>query len=96
MAQKLSLTKPPVVKQSRKASPPKPNRLPAVAAMFVGAVAVLAFSLTQVARISPKRGDVSGIVREIRKEHLPGSSSLPNRVDPTRGTKLWAKKHANG
>jgi hypothetical protein len=94
MAQKLSLNQRPVAKKSAVGSD-RPNRLPVAIAASFGAGAVLIFSFTQVARVSPKHGDVAGIVQQIRKERPADATALPSRVDPTRGTKLWNKKHAN-
>jgi hypothetical protein len=97
MAQKLTLHQRPAVKPARNpAKAAGPNRLPAVIAVVVAAVAVLALSLTQVARVSPRRSDVSGIVQEMRKERPAGTSDLPSRTDPTRGAKMWMKKGAKG
>jgi hypothetical protein len=97
MAQKVVINQRPATKQARKsAGASGPNQLPKVIAMLVAAVAALAFSLTQVARISPKRGDVSGIVQEMRKDHPAAGLSLPSRSDATRGAKLWMKKGEKG
>ena len=97
MAQKLSINRPPAVERAGKTGKlATPNRMPAVVVMLTGALAVAVFSFTQVARVSPKRGEVSGIAAELRKEHSRGSSALPNRVDPTRGTRLWMKKDGRG
>jgi hypothetical protein len=97
MAQKLTLNQRPATKQGRKqAAPTNPNRLPKVIALVAGAGALLALSLTQVARVSPSRADVNGIVKEIRKERPAANSNLPTRTDATRGAKMWVKKGAKG
>lgn len=97
MAQKLTINQRPAARPARKSAiATEPNRTPKVIAMVIAAVAALVFSLTQVARISPGRGDVSGIVQEMHKERPAAASTLPTRMDPTRGAKMWMKKGAKG
>ncbi len=70
-------------------------KAPVTIAFAAGAMGILALSITQVGRISPKRGDVQGIVQQLRKGNPAGSTALPAGVQPTRGTKMWGKKTAS-
>ena len=97
MAHKLTINPAPGVKSPRSPkNQAKLSRLPLALAMMAAGFATLAFSFTQVARVSPKRGNVVGIVKDLQSDKPKGASPLPPGIDPTRGTKLWVKKGDRG
>jgi hypothetical protein len=97
MAEKLTINQKPVVKMPRNAGrQAKSSRLPLAITMAAAGCATLAFSFTQVGKVSPKRGDVEKMVKQIQSEKPKDAKPLPAGINPTRGTKLWAKKGGQG
>ena len=88
MAYKLDRNQKPVKTKPAKAS----GKMPLAAGLAAGGFGIMALSMVYVGRISPKRGDVNAIAAQLRKDNPAGAHTLPAGVQPTRGTKIWAKK----